>query len=77
MRRSFGGGYSPLYQAAYMLGGLQLRALRGELVGSGRMTDCQFHDAVFAREFGSHRAFACPSERSTARARVQNKLAFL
>ena len=27
MRRSFAGSYSPLYQAAYMIGGLQLRAL--------------------------------------------------
>jgi hypothetical protein len=36
----------PLYQAAYLLGGLQLRALSQELVGSGRMTAQQFHDAV-------------------------------
>jgi uncharacterized protein (DUF885 family) len=27
VRRSFNGTYSPLYQAAYMLGGLQFRAL--------------------------------------------------
>ncbi len=46
VRRSFGGNYSPLYQAAYMLGGLQFRALHAELVGSGRMTNRQFHDAV-------------------------------
>ncbi len=46
VRRSFGGQYSPLYQAAYMLGGLQLRALHKELVDSKRMTDRQFHDAV-------------------------------
>jgi len=46
VRRSFGGQYSPLYQAAYMLGGLQLRALHRELVASGRMTNRQFHDAV-------------------------------
>jgi uncharacterized protein (DUF885 family) len=46
VRRSFGGGYGPLYQAAYLLGGLQLRALRQEAVGPGRMTDRQFHDAV-------------------------------
>ena len=26
VRRSFGGAYSPLYQAGYMLGGLELRA---------------------------------------------------
>ena len=36
----------PLYQAAYMLGALQLRSLHKELVESGRMTDAQFHDAV-------------------------------
>jgi uncharacterized protein (DUF885 family) len=46
VRRSFGGGYGPLYQCAYMLGGLQLRALHRELVDSGKMTDRAFHDAV-------------------------------
>jgi uncharacterized protein (DUF885 family) len=46
VRRSFGGGYDPLYQSAYMLGGMQLRALRRELVESGKMTDRAFHDAV-------------------------------
>jgi uncharacterized protein (DUF885 family) len=46
VRRSFSGQYSPLYQAAYMLGGLQMRALHRELVRSGRMTDRQYHDAI-------------------------------
>jgi hypothetical protein len=46
VRRSFGGQYSPLYQAAYMLGGLQQRALYKELVMSKKMTDRQFHDAI-------------------------------
>ena len=46
VRRSFGGSYSPLYQAAYLLGGMQLYALRKELVGSGKLTNRQFHDAV-------------------------------
>lgn len=46
VRRSFEGSYSPLYQAAYMLGGLQLRALHRELVDSGKMTPRAFHDAV-------------------------------
>jgi uncharacterized protein DUF885 len=46
VRRSFLGQDPPLYQAAYMLGGLQLRYLRRELVGSRKMTDRQFHDAV-------------------------------
>ncbi|MCU0617706.1 MAG: DUF885 domain-containing protein [Gemmatimonadaceae bacterium] len=46
VRRSFNGSYSPLYQAAYMLGGLQLRALHRELVGGGRMTNTVFHDTI-------------------------------
>ncbi|MBI1904239.1 MAG: DUF885 family protein [Planctomycetia bacterium] len=46
VRRSFAGAYGPLYQAAYMLGGLQFRALHRELVESGKMTNRQFHDAI-------------------------------
>jgi len=46
VRRSVQGGYGPLYQAAYMLGGLQLRALQRDLVGRGRLTNRAFHDAV-------------------------------
>ena len=46
VRRSFNGTYSPLYQAAYMLGGLELRALHHEIVDTKKMTDRQFHDAL-------------------------------
>jgi uncharacterized protein (DUF885 family) len=46
VRRSFAGAYGPLYQAAYLLGGMQLYALQKELVGPGKMTYRQFHDAV-------------------------------
>jgi uncharacterized protein (DUF885 family) len=46
VRRSFNGDYSPLYQAGYMLGALQLRALHKELVVPGGMTNRQFHDAI-------------------------------
>jgi uncharacterized protein (DUF885 family) len=46
VRRSFGGDYGPLYQAAYLLGGMQLYALHKELVNTGKMTNRQFHDAV-------------------------------
>lgn len=46
VRRSFNGTYSPMYQAAYMLGGLQFRALHRELVVSGRMSNKEFHDAI-------------------------------
>jgi hypothetical protein len=46
VRRSFIGTYPPLYQLAYMMGGLQFRALYQELVASGRMSDREFHDAI-------------------------------
>ncbi len=48
VRRYVGGDYGPLYQVAYMIGGLQLRALHEETVGRGRMTDREFHDVVLA-----------------------------
>src|SRR5258708_30702881 len=46
VRRFIGGDYSPLYQCGYMIGGLQLRAMRKELVDSGKMTNRQFHDTI-------------------------------
>lgn len=36
----------PLYQTAYLLGGLQLRALHDELVRPGGLTERQYNDAV-------------------------------
>src|SRR5262249_2889978 len=48
VRRFIGGGYSPLYQCGYMIGGLQLRALRAEVVASRRLTNKEFNDAVLA-----------------------------
>jgi uncharacterized protein (DUF885 family) len=36
----------PLYQAAYLLGGLQLRGLRKELVDGKLMTNKAFHDEI-------------------------------
>jgi uncharacterized protein (DUF885 family) len=46
VRRSFMGRYDPLYQLAYMIGGIQFQALKRELVDSGQMSIKQFHDAV-------------------------------
>jgi hypothetical protein len=48
VRRSFdpAAGYNALYQAAYLLGGLQLRGLRRELVDTKLMTNTQFHDEI-------------------------------
>ncbi len=46
VRRSFMGRYDPLYQLAYMIGGIQFQALREELVEEGNMTLKEFNDAV-------------------------------
>ncbi len=46
VRRSFEGGYSPLYQVAYLIGGLQIFSLKNELVDSGKITFQQFHEAI-------------------------------
>ncbi|MCI0437374.1 MAG: DUF885 domain-containing protein [Gemmatimonadetes bacterium] len=46
VRRSFEGNYAPLYQVAYMIGGMQFRSLYDELVTSGKMTEGEYHDAV-------------------------------
>lgn len=46
VRRSFTGGYGPLYQIAYMIGGIQLYELKKEILASGKMTEKQFHDKV-------------------------------
>ncbi|CAH0055172.1 unnamed protein product [Clonostachys solani] len=40
------GAYGPLYQAAYLLGALQLRELRRVVLAEGRMGEREFHDAV-------------------------------
>ena len=47
VRRSFDGSYGPLYQIAYLIGGLQFYALHHELVDSGKMTNRAFHDSVY------------------------------
>jgi uncharacterized protein (DUF885 family) len=46
VRRSFSGDYGPLYQIAYMIGGLQFYNLHREMVGTKKMTNLQFHDAI-------------------------------
>jgi len=49
VRRSFESAQyqnQPLYQAAYLLGGLQLRGLRRELVDTKAMTNKAFHDEI-------------------------------
>jgi uncharacterized protein (DUF885 family) len=51
VRRSFTGDYGALYQAAYLLGGMQFYALHKEIVDSGKMTNRQFHDAVLKENY--------------------------
>lgn len=51
VRRFIGGEYSPLYQCGYMIGGLQIRALRRQLVepgtpGADRLSEKSFHDQL-------------------------------
>ncbi len=46
VRRSFTGGYGPLYQIAYMIGAKEIYALRTELVTSGKMKEKDFHDTI-------------------------------
>ncbi len=47
VRRSFNGSYGPLYQVAYMMGGLQFRALHHEVVDGGKMKNRAFHDFIY------------------------------
>lgn len=46
VRRSFEGNYGPLYQISYMIGGLQLYALRNEVLDAGIMSEKEFHDRI-------------------------------
>ncbi|HEY7690152.1 MAG TPA: DUF885 family protein, partial [Dongiaceae bacterium] len=44
--RSFNGSYAPLYQAAYLLGGIQLKKLHTDVVKTGKMSEKEFHDTI-------------------------------
>ena len=46
VRRSFDGSYGPLYQIAYLIGGLQQYAMHKDLVDSGKMTNRAYNDAL-------------------------------
>jgi hypothetical protein len=46
VRRSFASSYDPLYQIAYMIGGMQFYSLYKDLVDSGVMTAPDFHDTI-------------------------------
>lgn len=51
VKRSFEGSYDPLYQLAYMIGGLQLLSISDELVGPGKMSYKEFHDRVIKENY--------------------------
>ena len=51
VKRSFEGSYDPLYQLAYMIGGLQLLSISDEMVGTGRMSYKEFHDKVIKENY--------------------------
>jgi hypothetical protein len=51
VRRSFEGSYGPLYQLAYMIGGLQVYSLKNEIVQSGKMTEKEFHDYFISQNY--------------------------
>lgn len=51
VKRSFEGAYDPLYQLAYMIGGLQLLSISDELVGSGKMDYKEFHHRVIKENY--------------------------
>lgn len=56
VRRSVMGEYGPLYQAGYMLGGLQIYALRQEIVERGRWSEKEFHDYFLKVRFPDSRS---------------------
>ncbi len=46
VRRSFTGGYGPLYQIAYMIGGMHFYSLYQDFVENGGMSAKGFHDRI-------------------------------
>lgn len=51
VKRSFEGNYGPLYQLAYLVGGLQVWSLKKELVDSGQMPIKEFHDRFMKENY--------------------------
>lgn len=49
VRRSFEGGYGPLYQIAYMIGALEFYSLRDEMVNSGKLSEKEYHDLIMSQ----------------------------
>ncbi|HLS94053.1 MAG TPA: DUF885 family protein [Sphingobacterium sp.] len=51
VKRSFEGSYGPLYQLAYLVGGLQLMRIKHEVVDAGKMSYKEFHDKVIKENY--------------------------
>jgi hypothetical protein len=51
VKRSFEGNYGPLYQLAYLVGGLQVWSLKKEVVDGGKMKIKDFHDQFMKENY--------------------------
>ena len=51
VKRSFEGSYDPLYQLAYLVGGLQLLRIKEEMVDQGLMSYREFHERVIRENY--------------------------
>src|SRR5690606_35576730 len=51
VKRSIEGSYGPLYQLAYLVGGLQLMRIKHEVVDAGKMSYKEFHDKVIKENY--------------------------
>lgn len=51
VKRSFEANYGELYQLAYLVGGLQLMAIKNEVVDNGQMSYKEFHDRVIKENY--------------------------
>ena len=51
VKRSFEANYGELYQLAYLVGGLQLMAIKNELVEKGNMSYKEFHERVIKENY--------------------------
>jgi hypothetical protein len=54
-----------LYQCSYLLGALQLKALREEVVGRGKMSDGEFNDTILELELIRDGMLNLPLARNT------------
>lgn len=76
VRRSLSDAYDPLYQLAYLIGGLQVRALHRECTRAG-LSDRQFHDRFLRINQMPIKAMRCLWNGRTSRADWETPWKFL